>query len=132
MIFVSGSSLLGKRELENRAREEGILLINPKKINSEEELLLAELLAKNAMAQKRSIAKKEEVEFLLWLAAKTNIKSAQKEYGFSKPGELLLISLQKGKTRQKLLSTFKMKESRQISRKRATAGEIERISLSRL
>jgi tRNA threonylcarbamoyladenosine modification (KEOPS) complex Cgi121 subunit len=132
MIFAAGPSGLSREELEKKAKEEGILLLNPKKINSEEELLLAAALAKSAIRQKRSIAKKEEVEFLLWLSAKTNIKSAQEEYLSGSAKQILLVSLKKGKTKQELLSEFKIREQNPKLKKKATAQEIERISLSRL
>jgi tRNA threonylcarbamoyladenosine modification (KEOPS) complex Cgi121 subunit len=145
MLAIFGSSHLGKEELEKVAKEEGILLLNPKKVNSHEELLLAEKLAKNAIREKRAIAKKEEAEFLLWLSAKTNIKSAFEAYAFQKPGELLLISLksaplqsrtpnshENAPAKPRLLKRFGMEEKEERGLKKdATPAEIERISLSR-
>ena len=129
MIFVQGSSKLKKEELLNLAEKEGILLLNPKKLNSEQELLLADKLAQNAIKEKRNLAKKPEKEFLLWLAAKKDISSALKEYGFQTPKQILLISFKK--TKQQLITQFQLKETKLTLTKKATPMQIERISLSR-
>jgi tRNA threonylcarbamoyladenosine modification (KEOPS) complex Cgi121 subunit len=131
MLAVFGSSDLSREELEKKARKEGVLPINPKKVNSEEELLLADALAIAAMKEGRNIAKKEEAEFLLWLSAKTNIKSAFKAYSFKTPKELLLISLNEKHSKPLLLELFRIKEEKPGPSKAATPKEIERISLSR-
>jgi tRNA threonylcarbamoyladenosine modification (KEOPS) complex Cgi121 subunit len=131
MIFLAGSSALSKEELEKKAKEEGILLLNPKKIGAEEELFLAEALAKNAAREKRGIAKKEEMEFLLWLSAKTNISSAYREYWFKSPKNLLLVSLKKGAKAQ-LIKQFRISEKKPEFKKHAAPAQIERISLSRI
>ncbi len=132
MILLAGSSILIREELEKRAKGAQILLLNPKKITSEEELLLAERLTKDSINEKRSLAKKEEMEFLLWISAKTNILSALKEYGFKSPKELLIISFQKGRAKAQLTKEFKLTETKPEFKKSATAQEIERISLSRV
>lgn len=132
MILLTGASSLSKEELENKSKGAGILILNPKKINAQEELSLAQILAKNATKERRNLAKKEEVEFLLYLSAKTNIQSALKEYAFKNPKELLLVSLQKNKTKTQLSKEFKITESKPKFKKNATPNQIERISLSRL
>ncbi len=132
MLAVFGSSDLSGKELEEKAKEEGVLLINPKKVNAKEELLLADALAIAAINEKRNIAKKEEAEFLLWLSAKTNIKSAFEAYSFKSPRELLAVSLNKKHSKPMLLELFRMKEEKPETRKDATPDEIERISLSRI
>jgi len=129
MIFIQGSSKLSKEALLSIAEKEGILLLNPKKLNSEQELLLAEKLTKNAIEEKRNLAKKPEKEFLLWLTAKKDISSALKEYGFQTPKQLLLISFQK--TKAQLIKLFQLTETKLTLKKKATQLEIEKISLSR-
>lgn len=129
MIFIQGSSKLSKEALLNLAEKEGIILLNPKKVNSEQELLLAEKLTQNAIKEKRNLAKKQEKEFLLWLSAKKDISSAFEEYGFQTPKELLLISFKK--TKAQLLNQFQLKETKLKLKRKATPLEIERISLSR-
>jgi len=129
MIFIQGSSKLSKEALLSIAEKEGILLLNPKKLNSEQELLLAEKLTKNAIEEKRNLAKKQEKEFLLWLTAKKDISSALKEYGFQTPKQLLLISFQK--TKAQLIKLFQLTETKLTLKKKATQLEIEKISLSR-
>ncbi|MBD3398467.1 hypothetical protein GF412_04550 [Candidatus Micrarchaeota archaeon] len=130
MIFLRGSSPLPKEKLLSLAEKTNTLLINPKKINSEEELLLAEQLAKNATKEKRNIAKKPEKEFLLWLAAKKDITSALKAYSFQSAQDILLVS--SGKTKPRMLSLFQLREAPLNLKKKASPLEIERISLSRV
>lgn len=130
MIFIRGSSPLPKEELLKSAEKTSTLLLNPKKINSEEELLLAERLAKNSQKEKRNLAKKLEKEFLLWLSAKKDIASALKEYGFQSPQDILLISFTK--TNPQIISLFQLKEKPLKLKKKASPLEIERISLSRV
>jgi tRNA threonylcarbamoyladenosine modification (KEOPS) complex Cgi121 subunit len=129
MIFLQGSSKLKKEELLRLAEKESVLILNPKKLNSEQELLLAEKLAQSAIKENRNLAKKPEKEFLLWLAAKKDISSALSEYGFQTPKQMLLISFKKPK--QQLIKQFHLKETKLKLRKKATPLEIERISLSR-
>jgi len=129
MIFIQGSSKLKKEGLLNIAEKEGILLLNPRKLNSEQELLLADKLTQNAIKEKRNLAKKPEKEFLLWLAAKKDISSALKEYGFQTPKQMILISFKK--TKAQLIKQFHLKETKLTLKKKATPMQIERISLSR-
>ena len=129
MIFIQGSSKLKKERLLNIAEKEGILLLNPRKLNSEQELLLADKLTQNAIKEKRNLAKKPEKEFLLWLAAKKDISSALKEYGFQTPKQMILISFKK--TKAQLIKQFHLKETKLTLKKKATPMQIERISLSR-
>jgi len=129
MIFIHGSSKLSKGELLTHAEKEGILILNPKKLNSEQELLLAEELTKSAIKEKRNLAKKPEKEFLLWLAAKKDISSALKEYGFQTPKQILIISFKK--TKQQLKRLFQLTETKLTLKKKATPLEMEQISLSR-
>jgi tRNA threonylcarbamoyladenosine modification (KEOPS) complex Cgi121 subunit len=130
MIFIRGSSLLDREGLLKTAEQTGTLLLNPKKINSEEGLLLAEKLAKTALKEKRNIAKKPEKEFLLWLAAKKDISSALKSHSFQSPEDVLLVSFTKTKSRLK--SLFRLKEKPMGLKKKAAPLEIEKISLSRI
>lgn len=130
MIFLRGSSKLSKNELLKLAERTSTLLLNPKKINSEEELFLAEKLSKSAAKEKRNLAKKQEKEFLLWLAGKKDISSALKEYSFTTPKDILLISFKSTKPRLKTL--FKLTEKKPSLKKKATKLQIEKISLSRI
>ncbi len=130
MIFIQGSSKLSKDELLSVLKEHDALLLNPQKINCEEELFLAERLTKDAFREKRNVAKRRENEFLLWLAGGTNISSAFREYSFQSPKRILLISFAKSSAELKKL--FKIEEKPLKLRKKATALEIERISLARV
>lgn len=130
MIFIHGSSKLSREGLLSILKEHDALLLNPKKINSTDELFLAERLTKDAFMEKRNIAKREEKEFLLWIAAGTNISSAFKEYSFESPKNLLLVSF--ANTKQELKNLFKIEEKPLKLKKKATPLEVERISLSRI
>ncbi len=130
MIFIRGSSKLTKLQLLKLAENSGTLLLSPDKINSEEELLLAERLTKDAIREKRNTAKKREKEFLLWLSARTDISSALKLYSFQSPKDILLISF--AKTKPQLKKLFQLKQNPLKLRKKATPLEIEKISLSRI
>jgi tRNA threonylcarbamoyladenosine modification (KEOPS) complex Cgi121 subunit len=132
MIYLAGSSDLSMEELEKKARDCGALLLNPSKVSSEEELFLAEALSKNAISEKRNIAKNREVEFLLWLSAKTNIQSAQSEYWFRTSENVLVVSLDGIKNKNELASKFGIREPKASLKKRAGTKEIEKISLSRI
>ena len=130
MFFIHGSSKLSKEELLSILKEHDALLLNPKKINSTEELFLAERLTKDAFMEKRNIAKREENELLLWIAAGTNISSSLKEYSFHSPKNIIIISF--ANTKQELKNLFQIEEKPLNLKKKATPLEVERISLSRI
>lgn len=128
--MLHGASALTREELLALSESHGVLLLNPKEINSEEELLLAEKLARDAIKEKRNVARRLELEFLLFLSAGTDITRAFAKYGFAGPDELLLISFSIPKPR--LVKIFGMAEAPLLLRKEAGPMEIERISLSRI
>ena len=130
MIFFCASAKAGRETLLAAAKGSPILLLNPQKINSEEELILAEKLAELSMAEKTAIANARENEFLLWLSAKKDISSAFGEYGFKTPENMLVVSFSQSK--RQVLEMLCAKEKKLKLRKKATPLEIERISLSRI
>ncbi len=130
MIFFSASSPLSAEKLLELAKENSFLLLNPEKINCEEELLLAEKLTEISIKEKKAIAKTRENEFLLWLSAKKDISNAFREYGFKSPEKILVISF--SQTKKQLLKMLEAKEKKLNLKKKATPLEIERISLSRV
>jgi len=128
MKYFRAASKLSKEQIMDLLKSNDLLLLNPKKINSTDELLLAEKLATDAFKEKRSIAKNFDNEFLLWLAANTNISSALAKYSFQSPRDILVVSFsQKDPTKAFQLEVKPLK-----LRKKATSLEIERISLARL
>lgn len=129
MIFFSASSKLASEKLLALAKKNSFLLLNPEKINSEEELLLAEKLTEISIKEKNAVAKTRENEFLLWLSAKKDISNAFREYTFKSPENIFLISFSGSKT--KFLKMLEAKEKKFKLKKKATPLEIERISLSR-
>ncbi len=86
-------------------------------VESEEEIVLAEYLAKKSFKTK-PIAKQFRFEFLLWLAGTKDIKSALKKTEV--------------KDKALILSPHPLPLPRAQLKKRANALAIERISLSRL
>ena len=122
MIVGRISSKKEKKELDRISKELDILLLDPEKINSIEELKLAEHLARKS----KRIARKFPLEFLLWLSGKTDIKSVMKML-FRKNSDILVVSFS-GKEIIKKLGTKKLL----MIPKRADPLQIEKISLSRI
>ncbi len=130
MILLRGRSPLPEQELLQLAEKKCALLLDPAKLNSEEELLLSEKLAGNTLREKRNIARKKEKEFLLWLSASKDISSALEKYSFRNPEDFFLVCFS-GK-KEELIRKFRLEEKPTGLRKKATPLEVERISLSRI
>jgi tRNA threonylcarbamoyladenosine modification (KEOPS) complex Cgi121 subunit len=130
MLFFSASSKLGMKKLLPLLKGAEVLLLSPKKVRSEEELLLAHALAKKAIRERRAISKSLPVESLLWLSGKRDIRRAFAEYGAKKSSNLLVVSF--GEQKKKLIGRLGLKEKKLRLRKNADAEDIERISLSRI
>ena len=109
---------------------EGVLLLNPQKLKSCEEIELAYLLSKDSFRNKKNIAKKFRYEFLLWLSGKTDIKSALNSFSPKKSDKILLIIF-KGDTK-KILKEMEASEKPLKLKKTAEPLDLERISLSRI
>jgi len=120
MLIKRISSKMKKQELERISAENNIILLDPKKVKSIEELKLAEHLAKG---QSKKIANKFPLEFLLWLSGKKDIKSAMKMM-FEKNSDFIAVyfsdEIKLGKVKK-----LKLK-------KKAEPSALERISLSRI
>ena len=129
MLFFAASSKRKPRELLPLMEGMEVLLLSPKKVRSEEELLLAHALAKKAIKEKRAISRTLPVEFLLWLSGKRDIRRAFAEYG-AKSTDLLAVSF--GEKKKTLLNRLHLKEKKLKLKKEADAKAIERISLSRI
>ncbi len=108
---------MDKVKIKESQKKEEVLLLDPTKV-SEEAIELAYYLCKKAMKNKTNIAKQEKYEFLLWLSGKKDISQAKNEISWKK-GETILIDLSGRGKKGKI-------------KKKATALEIERISLSRI
>lgn len=130
MILLRARSSLTKQELLQLAERKGALLIDPEKLNSEEELLLSERLAEDSIREKRNVARKKEKEFLLWLSAAKDISSALDKYSFRTPEDFFFVCFS-GK-KGELQKDFRLEEKPASLRKKATPLEVERISLSRI
>lgn len=129
MLVVRGESRLGAEELLRIAMEKRILLLNPEKVSSLEELELAYALAKKSLEDGTAISKNLEIEFVLWLAGKRDIRRAFEEIGWKK-GELIAVAFGIGK--KELISELELKEKKLGLKKEAEAMAIEKISLSRI
>ncbi|MFP3949544.1 MAG: hypothetical protein ACLFUZ_00410 [Candidatus Micrarchaeia archaeon] len=130
MLLLRAHSPLPKQELLRLAEERGALLLNPEKLNSEEEFLLSERLAEDSIREKRNIARKKEKEFLLWLSAAKDISSAFEKYSFHTNEDFFFVCFS-GKKKE-LRRDFRLEEKPLDLRKRATPMEVEHISLSRI
>ncbi len=104
------------KKLFKEAEGRRVIFLNPKKIKSEEEILLAEHLAGEAFRKKQNISKEFNMEFLLWIAGTTRFSKA-KEYSA------------KGK---EILAVYFDKKKENNMRKKADWEAIERISLARI
>lgn len=132
----------GMTELESC---DGAVAIRPDAAETSEGLELAYYLAERAFAKKTSIAKKLKYEFLLWLAGKTDIRSAMEATAPGKDGGDFLVVVFSGRGAgssgrgsagadedglMKKLVALGAKEAK--LKKNASPLALERISLSRL
>lgn len=129
MLVVRGESKLSGEELLKRAMRKKILLLNPEKAGSLEELELAYALAKKSIAEGKAIGKSMETEFVLWLAGKRDIRRAFEEIGW-KSGEVIAVGFGMGK--KEMVAELEMKEKELGLKRDAEAMAIEKISLSRI
>jgi len=129
MLIVRGKSRLGAEELLRRAMRNEIVLLDAGKVHSAEELELAYALAKKSLEEGNAISKKLEIEFVLWLAGKRDIRRAFGEVGW-KQGEVIAVAFGIGK--KKLLAELELKEKKLGLKKEAGWETVERISLSRI
>jgi tRNA threonylcarbamoyladenosine modification (KEOPS) complex Cgi121 subunit len=120
----AASALL--KELEGAERA---VAIRAGAVQSLEELELAYYLAEHAFVTKTNIAKKLKYEFLLWLAGKTDIRSALKAAAPEKSGALVVIFADEPALVRKL-EALGAKDAK--LKKDAEPLALERISLSRL
>ena len=129
MLAFPASSALPLNEALKKLGKKPVLLLDASKIQSEEELLLADRLARKAIKGKRAISRSPTVEFLLWLSGKTDIKSAFSSFGAKSPKKMLIVSF--GSTKKELTSLLQLKLGKKKLKKGATTERIEEISLSR-
>jgi tRNA threonylcarbamoyladenosine modification (KEOPS) complex Cgi121 subunit len=139
MLVVRGESRLGAEELLRRAMEKKIVLLNPGKAGSLAELELAHVLAKKSIGDGTAISKNMEIEFVLWLSGKKDIRRAFEEIGWNgkSGGEFIAVSFGMGK--KELLAEMEMKEKKlglkekRLGLKKEAGWEaIEKISLGRI
>ncbi|MDD5339831.1 MAG: KEOPS complex subunit Cgi121 [Candidatus ainarchaeum sp.] len=111
-------------------KEEGAVAIRAGMVESLEELQLAHYLAGRAFAEKTNVAKKMEFEFLLWLAGKTDIRSALESAAPKAGGDVLVVVFSERGGLVKKLEALGAKEAK--LKKNAEPLALERISLSRI
>ncbi|NYZ77684.1 hypothetical protein H0O02_05230 [Candidatus Micrarchaeota archaeon] len=109
---------------------ENALLLDGEKVRSSEELELAELLAKDAFAKRSNMARRFRYEFLLWLAGKTDIKSALASFGASQPADMLLVVF--GGEASAVAKKLDADKKQLNLEKTAEPLALERISLGRI
>ena len=112
-------------------KEEGAVAIRAGMVGSLEELELAYYLAERSFAEKTNIAKKMELEFLLWLAGKTDIRSAIGATAPEAGDALVVVFSERGAGGlMKRLEALGAKEAK--LKKTAEPLALEKISLSRI
>ena len=129
MLIVRGESALPAEELLERAMRNKIVLLSPRNVGSVEELELAYALAKKSVEGGKAIGRSIEVEFVLWLAGKRDIRRAFEEIGWREK-EFIAVAFGMGK--KELVKELEMKEKKLGLKKEAPVGDIEKISLSRI
>ncbi len=130
MQLIRLSSRLGKPALLGKCKELGIAAFLPSLIVAEEQAELAAALARRSFAGKRNIAKTMELEFLLWLSGEGDLRSALAKNDFS-PSDFFAAVF--GKTGKKgALRALEAKEKPLALREKASALELEKVSLSRI
>jgi len=130
MLIVRGESRLAADELLQRAMEKRVLLLNPEKVGSLEELEMAHELAKKSLGKGTAISKNLEIEFVLWLAGKKDIRRAFEEIGFKDGKEVIAVAFGIGK--KELIAELELKEKKLGLKTEAGWEAVERISLSRI
>ena len=129
MLILKIHSKDGWQDKIKRIDQEEALIIDCSLVGSIEEVQLAEILAQRSFEQKKNIGKQFKYEFLLWLTAKRDIKSAL-EIARPKGEELFLIIFEGDK--KEILRKLGVKEIRFRLKKSAAPFELEKISLSRV
>ncbi|MEW6036147.1 MAG: KEOPS complex subunit Cgi121 [Candidatus Micrarchaeota archaeon] len=130
MRYLRVRSLLDPGELRKRLDKLDAVAIRPSLAESAEELELAAHLAVGSFERKTNVARQLRYEFLLWLSAKTDIKSAM-EASAPKGEEFLLciFSDTKPETACRMLDATKLPLG---LKEKGEPLALERISLSRL
>ena len=127
--FFRLSSELGREQINLICKARGWLAFPPSLASSEEELRLASVLAEKSVSSKTSIAHSLQFEFLLWLSGEREIRKALLKTEFS-PNDFFLACFGDGCALVPLVLEAKSKPLGLA--KKASALEIERISLGRL
>ncbi len=129
MLIVRGESRFGAEELLRIAMGKRIVLLDAGKIKSVEELELAHELAKKSLERGNAISKNLEIEFVLWLSGKRDIRRAFEEIGWKK-GEVVAVSF--GIEKKEITELLDLKEKKLGLETEAGWEAVERISLSRI
>lgn len=100
-------------------------------VESLEEMELAAYLAEKTFENGKNIAKKKKYEFLLWLAGKTDIKSAMSATAPSGSGDFFIVNFSERGEREILRVLDAEKKPLELNKKGEPLA-LERISLSRI
>ncbi|MBI5051162.1 hypothetical protein HZC08_00215 [Candidatus Micrarchaeota archaeon] len=130
MFIARISSELPSNELLALAKENPSLLLNPNKIDSIQCIKLSEYLTINSFKNKTNIAKSFELEFLLWLSGKMDIRRAFELLSFTSNRSILIISSRGNK--KSLLKLLNAKELKLNLNETSGPLLLEAISLSRI
>lgn len=130
MKIIKLSSALSEQEIMNKTKKFNVLVVSPKVVRSQDQIKLALFLAKKSFSNKTNIAKTFELEFLLWLFGERNISTALKKNKFSSENFIAIIR-DTDLAKKTILRELCAKQKPFLLRRRASALELERISLSR-
>jgi tRNA threonylcarbamoyladenosine modification (KEOPS) complex Cgi121 subunit len=120
-----------KNQIIDAATSNGVLLLNPKNVDSLQSLRLAHHLANSTFEQKTNIASKFHLEFLLWLSGKKDIRSALDGMLFDAGRDIIAVCFD-AEAFDKFMKETGAKALALKLKENSDAMELERISLSRI
>lgn len=132
MRFFRLYSELDAKHLCNALDELDAIAIRKDFVKSSEELRLASYLAEKAIKNKKNIGKQLRYEFLLYLAGKTDIKSAMKLTTPSSDEREILLVVFSNANESGIKKQLKAKSLKLNLAKDADPLDLERISISRV
>lgn len=131
MLVLRLASSLKKEQLLEIADEYEFAFLNPNIIKSKEELLLAHYLVKKSFKEKTNIAKKQKLEFLLWVTGTHDIDKAFECACFNNPKDFLVVCFFI-RDKNSVVRLLKASEKKLKLDRDAEPLSLERISLSRI
>lgn len=123
------STPLSQAHLQQALQTTNAIALDPDKVQSLEELELADALARKSTIQKNNFSKQFRFEFLLWLAGTRDIRKALEGWGAKDASDVLLVIWEDPGA---LLKKLQAKPKPHFIPPQAKWESLERISLSRV